>query len=290
MITIPPAPPITDHFIDLPLTRLHYVKCGHGPPLIMVPATISRIEHWIGLAQFMGTKFTTYFFELPGHGQSTPFPSRFSSEHVATTIEDFIDTLGHSKITLMGFSFGGILAIKTLQHLGDRVERVVLFSPNVSKHALLFSRRRTWALKKFTTFLKKPSHQKKFVSLLHNPKTEQLIISFIKKIGRVEDNVPLNTSMHMLPAATLDVLTYQLDEGLNIEHPPIVDRYPQPLHFAMSVNDPLLDFTTTYNFLDTYFSDIHSINLTFPYHQPPGYPTYEEIYADYSKFIEDFSS
>ncbi len=290
MNTIPSAPQISDHFIDLPLTRLHYVKCGHGPPLIMVPATISHIEHWTGLAQFMGTKFTTYFFELPGHGQSTPFPTNFSSEHVATTIEDFIDALGHSKITLMGFSFGGILAMKTLQHLGDRVERIVLFSPNVSRHALLFSPRRLWLLNKFNTFLNKPSIQEKFISLLHNPKSEQLMISFIKKIGRVEDNVPLKTSMHLLPATTLDVLTYQIDEALNLEYPSIPKPYSQPLHFAMSVNDPLLDFTTTYNFLDTYFSDIHSINLTFPYHQPPGHPTYEEIYANYGTFIENLSS
>ena len=288
MNTIPAAPRITDHFIDLPQTKLHYVKCGDGPPLIMVPATISRIENWIALAQFMGTKFTTYFFELPGHGQSTPFPTNFSSALVAATVEDFVDALGHSKITLMGFSFGGILAIKTLQHLGDRVERVVLFSPNVSKHALLFSRRRLWLLRNFNTILKKPSNQQKFISLLHNPKTERLIISFVKKFGRVEDNVPLKTSMHMLPEATLDVITYQLDEALNLEHPPIAKRFPQPLHFAMSVNDPLLDFATTYNFLDTYFSDIRSINFTFPYHQPPAHPTFEDLYADYNKFLKGF--
>jgi len=166
----------------------------------------------------------------------------------------------------------------------------VLFSPNVSRHALLFSPRRLWLLNKFNTFLNKPSIQEKFISLLHNPKSEQLMISFIKKIGRVEDNVPLKTSMHLLPATTLDVLTYQIDEALNLEYPSIPKPYSQPLHFAMSVNDPLLDFTTTYNFLDTYFSDIHSINLTFPYHQPPGHPTYEEIYAYYGKFIENLSA
>jgi hypothetical protein len=93
----------------------------------------------------------------------------------------------------------------------------------------------------------------------------------------------------MLPVSTLDVLAYQLDETLNLEHPVLSQPYSQPLHFAMSVNDTLLDFTATYNFLDTYFSDINSIVLTFPYHQPPTHPTFEDLKVDFSKFLDGVS-
>jgi ABC-type uncharacterized transport system permease subunit len=60
-------PPPTFGEIDLSNTRLHYLRCGNGPPLLMVPATVSLISQWLPLAQFMGQLFTTYFFELPGH-------------------------------------------------------------------------------------------------------------------------------------------------------------------------------------------------------------------------------
>lgn len=283
------APPVTDHYIDLPLTKLHYVKCGSGPPLVMVPATISLIEHWVGLAQFMGQKFTTYFFELPGHGKSSSFPTSFSSELVAETVENFIDELGFSKITLMGFSFGGVVSIKILQRLQDRVERVVLIAPCVSKNAILISTGRKWILNRFYSLLKKPKVQRYFTELLHNPRTESKIIAFIRMIGRIEANVDLTNSLHMLPVSTLDVLAYQLDETLNLEHPVLSQPYSQPLHFAMSVNDTLLDFTATYNFLDTYFSDINSIVLTFPYHQPPTHPTFEDLKVDFSKFLDGVS-
>lgn len=289
MRATPSAPEVSDHYIDLPLTKLHYVKCGSGPPLIMVPATISRIENWVGLAQFMGQKFTTYFFELPGHGKSTSFPTNFSSELVAETVESFIDELGFSKITLMGFSFGGVLSIKTLQHLQDRVERVVLIAPCVTKRAILLSRGRKMFLHQFYKFLKKPWVQNSLVSLLHNPRTEDKIVSFFQMIGNVEDNLNLKKSLQRLPQSTLDVLAYQLEEGLNLDHPALSQPFSQPLHFAMSVNDPLLDFTTTLNFLDSYFSDISSIVLTLPYHQPPEQPTFEQIRADYSNFLEGFS-
>ena len=52
-------------FMDLPLSRLHILETGQGEPLIMVPATISELESWRTLAQFMGQWFHVYFFELP---------------------------------------------------------------------------------------------------------------------------------------------------------------------------------------------------------------------------------
>jgi len=45
-------------------------------PLIIVPATISELENWLSLAQFMAQWFHVYFFELPGHGRSEPFRNR----------------------------------------------------------------------------------------------------------------------------------------------------------------------------------------------------------------------
>jgi len=60
-------------------TRLHYVKAGSGPPLIIVPATVSLIRQCLPLTQFMGQLFTVYFFELSGHGGSTPYPEKFKS-------------------------------------------------------------------------------------------------------------------------------------------------------------------------------------------------------------------
>jgi len=71
----PPDP--TFGKVKLPGTTLHYVKAGSGPPLVIVPATVSLISQWLPLTQFMGQRFTAYFFELPGHGQSTPYPYKF---------------------------------------------------------------------------------------------------------------------------------------------------------------------------------------------------------------------
>ena len=97
-------------FMDLPLSRLHVLETGQGEPLIMVPATISELENWRTLAQFMGQWFHVYFFELPGHGESSPFREEFSSHQVAKLVEQMADHLGLERFNLMGFSFEEPLA------------------------------------------------------------------------------------------------------------------------------------------------------------------------------------
>ena len=64
MLHMPP-PAYKTYFIDLPLARLHVLETGQGAPLIIVPATISELENWVSMAQFMGQWFRVFFFELP---------------------------------------------------------------------------------------------------------------------------------------------------------------------------------------------------------------------------------
>ena len=98
-------PPVyKTYFMDLPLSRLHVLEVGEGEPLIMVPATISELENWRTLAQFMAQWFHVYFFELPGHGQSEPLQDGFSSQKVARLVAQLADELGYERFNLMGFS------------------------------------------------------------------------------------------------------------------------------------------------------------------------------------------
>src|SRR3989338_8016363 len=129
---------ITYHLIDLPLTRLHYLKCGHGKPLVILPATISAIDNWLNLVQFLAQKFTVYFFELPGHGQSKAFISTYKSDLVARTVEDFLDKLGISRFYLMGFSFGVILTTD-FEQLGIVIPQKCLFGMSIYDPLLDFN-------------------------------------------------------------------------------------------------------------------------------------------------------
>ena len=147
-------PPAAFAYADLPHTRLHYVTAGEGPPLVMVPATVSLISQWMPLAQFMGQRYTAHFFELPGHGGSTAYSFKFRSEYIPETVRAFVDSLGYDRFHLMGFSFGGLLALRTLEALQDRIDSVILLAPLVSSQALKFSLTQRQVIKSAMSILK----------------------------------------------------------------------------------------------------------------------------------------
>jgi pimeloyl-ACP methyl ester carboxylesterase len=282
----PPA--YKTYYIDLPLARLHVLEAGQGEPLILVPATISELEDWRNLAQFMAQWFHVYFFELPGHGQSEPFRDGFSSQKVARLVAQLAHELGYQRFNLMGFSFGGILAMQTFKLLSHRIDRLILIAPCLSHRALLFSRLRRSLLYKSNQLLSHPKVQKKFVSLIHNPGTVSITVKALQRIGRLEDNIPLREKLPRTKASTISVLTAQINEILTTEFAVEANRYNTPCYFAMSIHDPLLRFETTQDILESHFENVSTVRLSYPFHQPPAPFTYEELNRDFYETVNSF--
>lgn len=276
------------YFIDLPLARLHVLEAGRGSPLIMVPATISELHNWLPLAQFMAQWFHVYFFELPGHGQSEPFRDRFSSEQVAELVEQLADQLGFQRFSLMGFSFGGILAMQTFKRLSTRIDRVVFIAPCLDHRALPFSSFRLSILYKFNHFLSYPKVQKGFYSLIHNPYTVSVVVKLLQRIGHLEDTMPLQKKLLHTSPTTISVLNAQVDEILTTEFNVTSVKHQTPCYFAMSVYDPLLRFDTTLSIVHSHFANVSTVPLLYPFHQPPGAFSYEELNQNFYQTVDSF--
>ena len=280
--------PYKTYFIDLPLSRLHVLETGKGEPLIIVPATISELENWLPLAQFMAQWFHVYFFELPGHGQSGPFREGFSSQQVAELVGQLADKLGFDRFNLMGFSFGGILAMRTFKHLSQRIDRMILIAPCVDHRALPFSKVRLQLLYSSNRLLSYPKVQERFVDLIHNPRTISITVKALQKMGRLEDTLALEKKLPHTTADTISVLNAQINEILTTEFEVELDKYATPCYFAMSIHDPLLRFDTTHDILQKHFASVNTVALTYPYHQPPAPFTYEELNRDFYQTVDTF--
>ena len=280
----PPSAAFGD--IDLPSTRLHYVKTGHGPPLVIVPATVSLIRQWLPLAQFMGQRFTSYFFELPGHGQSTPYPDKFDSHRVPETVEAFVDAMGIDSFNLMGFSFGGLLALRTLEHLHRRIVKVILLSPVVSHRALKWSWQRQWLFKASIKAMKNPyllrgTHYVMNASYLETPLTYA-----ISKVSNVDQRILKHKNAIRLPISTLDVLADTMNEILQMEYHYKGAPFTIPCYFGMSVNDDILEYNLTEEIVRAHFEHLTVQKFTLPYHQPPEPPTFEWLVNEFNPFLD----
>lgn len=247
------------------------MKYGSGEPLIIFPATISKLNNWTNLLQFMGDKFTSYFFELPGHGGSSSFGVPYKSELVAQTFADFADSLKLETVKVMGFSFGGILTLKTILLFPERIRSLILFAPCVSCKAVRFSQSRMVTLRSLLPLVSKTQVQKLLLQTAHNEKTVNLLIDFLKFTGHLEKTMEIKNTLLELPADTLNTVLAEIREILTVDF--AQEDWSRagkiPLYFGMSVNDPLLDFPFTLNFLKSKFNNFKSTSFDFPFHQLP---------------------
>jgi pimeloyl-ACP methyl ester carboxylesterase len=272
--------------MQLPNTRLHYVRAGDGPPLIIVPATVSLIRQWLPLAQFMGQRYTSYFFELPGHGGSTPYPDKFQSRFVPRTVEAFVNNLGYDRFNLMGFSFGGLLALRTLEHLQDRIDKVILLSPCVSRRALLWSRPQQWAFKVSIRAMKNQTLLQGIHSVLNTPGLEKPLTYALSKASNVDRRILENKNALRMPLSTLDVFAYTLDEIFQTEYQSAAAPFAIPCYFGMSINDDILDYALTERIIRRHFQRLTIQKFTHPYHQPPEPPSFEWLNREFGRFLE----
>ena len=280
--------PCKTYFVALPLSRLHVMETGEGEPLIMVPATISELENWRTLAQFMAQWFHVYFFELPGHGESEPFEGGFSTQKVAELVRQLTDRLGYERFNLMGFSFGGILAMRTFKLLSHRIDRMILIAPCLGRPALPFSSLRLSLLQKANLLLNRPTLREKFVGMIHDPQTVSKVVKILQKAGKLEDTIPLQEKLPRTKASTIEVLNAQINEILTTDFEEELSKYNTPCYFAMSIYDPLLQFEKTHEILQSHFTNLSTVELDYPFHQPPAPFTYEELNHDFHKTVDSF--
>ena len=278
--------PVIVHEAELPGTRLRYAECGDGPPLIIVPATVSLIEDWTPMIQFAAQNYRTYFFEMPGHGGSTPLAEGFSSKRLTQVIGDLADHVGAERFTLLGFSFGGILTLRALQGLSHRIDKVGLLSPCVSNRALTrppMDRRLVTAA---VSALRHRVPRHVLAWLLGNETAVKLVVWFMCDVGGFETPTDLRGRLMSYSASTIAVLVAQVREILTVTEEDLAGPYSQPCFFGMSEFDPLLDYRRTEAFVRANFTDLITERFDWPYHAPPVPLTFEDYVRDYSALLE----
>ena len=270
--------------VSLPLCDLHYAEIGAGPPLVLVPATMSALDDWIGLAAFMGQRFRVFFFELPGHGKSSPL-AEYSNEQVARVVTDLMDHLKIDRFSLMGFSFGGLLALTALTTLSSRVDKVIFISPLVDSAALRFHQLNRLFMRSLVAAAQNPGLQKWGHQTLQSELGSAFWAQFAVRMGNIEHYDILKENLQATSLSTLQTLAGQLREIFNTHHF-VGARFNQPCYFAMSVIDPLIDFSFTSEALKRMFPSVEEIRLHLPYHRPRVLPTLEYLNETYPHLLD----
>jgi pimeloyl-ACP methyl ester carboxylesterase len=113
-----------------PLNRLHCLETGAGPPLLLIHGLFDLLGTWERLTPHLSDRFKLYAIDLPGFGKS-PLPEEWA-ESLSGMIEAavaFLDWKGIEKVSIVGSSMGGGIALGVAGKHPERVDKIVLINP-----------------------------------------------------------------------------------------------------------------------------------------------------------------
>lgn len=108
--------------------RRAYRKKGSGPALLLLHGLGCDSSTWDAVIDELAEDFTVLAPDLLGHGESDKPDADYSLGGYANGMRDLLTILGIDKVTVVGHSFGGGVAMQFAYQYPDRTERIVLVS------------------------------------------------------------------------------------------------------------------------------------------------------------------
>lgn len=130
----PPTPRTGARIAEADITvgghRVHYLRAGSGPPVVLVHGLLAHSFSWRFTIPALAPHFTVYAPDVLGIGFSDRVPGLDCSMRAsAQRMIDVLDALGLREFDLVGTSHGGGLATIMAAEMGKRIRRLVLVAP-----------------------------------------------------------------------------------------------------------------------------------------------------------------
>jgi pimeloyl-ACP methyl ester carboxylesterase len=108
---------------------LHVQVLGEGPPVVMIHGlTLGNIATWyFTTAPALAERHRVVLYDLRGHGKSARATSGYDVATMTRDLAVILDRFAEgSKATLVGHSYGAVIALNTALRTPERVEKLVV--------------------------------------------------------------------------------------------------------------------------------------------------------------------
>jgi pimeloyl-ACP methyl ester carboxylesterase len=120
---------------------VHYEAFGRGRPVLFLHGWLGSWRYWFPTMEVVAESFRTYSFDFWGFGDSRRKQTQESIQAYSDQVIRFLDALGIDKVTLVGHSMGGMVALKTALSYPDRIQRIATVGAPIDGDSL------SWLLK-----------------------------------------------------------------------------------------------------------------------------------------------
>jgi pimeloyl-ACP methyl ester carboxylesterase len=108
--------------------RRAFVKAGRGPVVLLLHGLGRDHTTWEPVIDSLSRRYTVIAPDLLGHGRSDKPRADYSVGGYANGMRDLLTVLGIDRVTVVGHSFGGGVAMQFAYQFPERTERLVLVS------------------------------------------------------------------------------------------------------------------------------------------------------------------
>ncbi|WP_183099221.1 alpha/beta fold hydrolase [Nocardioides pelophilus] len=122
------AAPSEVQFVTIHGKRRAFVKTGSGPALLLLHGLACDRTTWDTVIPLLAKKYTVIAPDLLGHGLSDKPRADYTLGGYANGMRDLLTLLGIDKVTVVGHSFGGGVALQFAYQFPERTQRLMLVS------------------------------------------------------------------------------------------------------------------------------------------------------------------
>ena len=113
-------------FVTIHGHRRAFVKAGKGPAVLLLHGLGCDHTTWDAVIEPLARRYTVIAPDLLGHGQSDKPRADYTLGGYANGMRDLLTVLGIDKVTVVGHSFGGGVAMQFAYQFPERTERLML--------------------------------------------------------------------------------------------------------------------------------------------------------------------
>ena len=117
-----------EHELTLHGHRVRYLTAGSGPAVVLIHGITSSADTWRPAMEMLAGEHTVIAPDLLGHGASAKPRGDYSLGAYASGVRDLLAALGHDRVTVIGHSLGGGVAMQFAYQFPERTERLALVS------------------------------------------------------------------------------------------------------------------------------------------------------------------
>ncbi|MQA87539.1 MAG: alpha/beta fold hydrolase [Streptosporangiales bacterium] len=117
---------MVDGFVATSFGRIHYVRSGHGEPLLLLHSNGNSVYEFEDVIPRLEDAYDTIAWDMPGQGDSDPAVRHLTIDDYAGCVVEVMDGLGIDDAFVAGTSIGGFVCASLATRHAARMKAVAL--------------------------------------------------------------------------------------------------------------------------------------------------------------------